>query len=135
MCNLPEEKIKMGEKNPDDMLNLDLGPQLPELSFKIRDFGRIPEEMPMLNSIGRSAIAPFTPFTRITQLRNSTGVQGAAQSATTGTSLSRETHEFCGKEFFIPLTHEEFARSYETLLPRDDMASLHRIYYMGNNKN
>ena len=117
------------------MLNLELGPPLPEFSFKIRDFGRIPEEMPKLNPIGRSAISPFTPFTRITQLRNSTGVEGAAQSATTGTSLSRETYEVCGKEFFIPLTDEEFAKSYQTVLPRDDIASLHRIYYMGNNKN
>ena len=106
------------------MLNLHLGPPLLYFSFKIRDFGRIPQEMPCLNSIGRSAITPFTPYIRITQLRNSSGVQGAAQTATTGTSLSRETHELCGKEFFVPLTHEEFAKSYQTTLPRDDMASV-----------
>ena len=138
-CDKCAEKLKKrfiwAETHPDDMLNLELGPPLPEFSFKIRDFGRIPEEMPKLNPIGRSAISPFTPFTRITQLRNSTGVEGAAQSATTGTSLSRETYEVCGKEFFIPLTDEEFAKSYQTVLPRDDIASLHRIYYMGNNKN
>ena len=130
-----KKRSKWAEKHPDDMLNPDVRPQLPDFSFKIRDFGRIPEEMPSLNSIARSAIAPFTPFTRITQLRNSTGVQGAAQSATTGTSLSRETHEVSGKEFCIPLSHEEYAKLYQTALPRDDVSSLHRIYYMGNNKN
>ena len=116
-------------------MNPDLGPPLPDFAFKLRDFGRIPEDLPMLNVIDPTAIAPFTPFTRILQLRNSSGVEGGSQSATTGTSLSRESHEVRGKEVFIPLTDEEYSKSFQTSLPRTDMASLHRIYFMGNNRN
>ena len=88
----------------------DEGPPLPDFSFKLRDFGRIPEGLPELNSIDRTAIAPFAFFTRILQLRNSSGVEGGAQSATSGTSVSRESHELCGKEFFLPFTDEEFSK-------------------------
>ncbi|MEO1257134.1 MAG: hypothetical protein AAFY41_19960, partial [Bacteroidota bacterium] len=52
-----------------------------------------------------------------------------------GHSLSRESNEISGKDFFIPLTDEEFSKSFQTELPRDDIASLHRLFFMGNINN
>ena len=130
-----ENRSKWAVSHSDEKLDPNLGPPLPDFAFKLRDFGRIPDGLPKLNAIDRTAIAPFTPFTRILQLRNSSGVEGGAQSATTGTSLSRESHEVCGKEIYIPLTDEECSNSSETSLPRSDMSSVHRIYFMGNNRN
>ena len=101
----------------------------------MRDFGRIPKGLPKLNAVGRSAIAPFTAFTRIRQVRNSSGIPGAAQSKSVGHSLSRESNEMSAKDFFIPLTDEEFSKSFQTELPRDDIASLHRLFFMGNINN
>ena len=119
-------------KHPDIKLENNLGPKLPEFAFKVRDFGRIPKGLPKLNAVARSAIAPFTAFTRIRQVRNSSGIPGAAQSSSLGHSLSRESNEISGKDFFIPLTDEEFSNSFQTELPRDDIASLHRLFFMGN---
>ena len=52
-----------------------------------------------------------------------------------GHSLSRESNEISGKDFFVPLTDEEFSKSFQSELPRDDIASLHRIFFMGNINN
>merc|ERR1711951_187966 len=49
-----------------------------------------------------------------------------------GHSLSRLSREISAKDFYIPLTDGEFGRSFTSELPRDDIASLHRIYFMGN---
>ena len=122
-------------KHPDIKLDNNLGPKLPDFAFKNRDFGRIPKGLPKLNAVGRSAIAPFTAFTRIRQVRNSSGIPGAAQSKSLGHSLSRESNEISGKDFFVPLTDEEFSKSFQTELPRDDIASLHRLFFMGNINN
>ena len=134
-ANKLNRRSKWAVTHSAEKLDPNVGPPLPDFAFKLRDFGRIPEGLPELNAIDRTAIAPFTPFTRILQLRNSSGVEGGAQSATTGTSLSRESHEVRGKEFFIPLTDDEFCDSFQTTLPRTDMSHLHRIYFMGNNRN
>ena len=111
----------MGSQKSDIKLENHLGPKLPDFAFKVRDFGRIPEGLPKLNAVGRSAIAPFTAFTRIRQVRNSSGIPGAAQSKSVGHSLSRESNEISAKDFFIPLTDEKFSKSSLTELPRDDI--------------
>ena len=125
---LLQHRNRWAAKNPDSKLENHLGPKLPDFAFKFRDFGRIPKGLPKLNAVARSAIAPFTAFTRIRQVRNSSGIAGAAQSSSLGHSLSRESNEISGKDFFIPLTDEEFSNSYQTELPRDDIASLHRLF-------
>ena len=35
----------------------------------------------------------------------------------------------------VPLSDEEFSNSFQTELPRDDIASLHRLFFMGNINN
>ena len=40
-----------------------------------------------------------------------------------------------GRYFFIPFTDEEFSKSFQSELPRDDVASLHRIFFIGNSNN
>ena len=37
-----------------------------------------------------------------------------------------------GKEFFITANDDEFCKSYKTSLPRDDVASRLRLFFMGN---
>ena len=132
---LLEIRNKWAAKHPDIKLDNNLGPKLPDFAFKNRDFGRIPKGLPKLNAVGRSAIAPFTAFTRIRQVRNSSGIPGAAQSKSVGHSLSRESNEISGKDFFVPLTDEEFSKSFQSELPRDDIAALHRIFFIGNINN
>ena len=119
-------------KHPDIKLDNHSGPSLPDFAFKNRDFGRIPDSLSTLNQVGRTSIAPFTAFTRVRQVRNSSGIPGAAQSASKGHSLSRLSREISAKDFYIPLTDEEFSKSFTRELPRDDIASLHRIFFMGN---
>ena len=117
-------RSKWAKEHPNIMLDAEFGPPLPDFAFKLRDFGRIPEGLPELNAIDRTAISPFAFFSRILQLRNSSRVEGGAQSATSGTSLSRKSLELSGKEFFLPFTDKQFSKSFRTCLPRDDMASL-----------
>ena len=98
-------------KNTEDKLDSESGPELPKFSLKLRDYGRIPTELPKLNRVGKTAILPFTPFTRILQLRNSSNIPGAGQFGSKGHAVSRESLEVSGKEFFIPLNDDEFAKS------------------------
>ena len=108
---------------------------LKPLSFKRCDLGRIPESLPKLNSCGRTAISPFTAFTKITQLRSSKHLPGSAQSSTSGSKFSIPSKAIAGKEFFIPLSHDEFVKPHRTKLPREDVALRHRIFFLGNLKN
>ena len=119
-------------KHLDIKLDNNSGPSLPDFAFKNRDFGRIPNGLSKLNQVGRTSIAPFAAFTRIRQVRNSSGIPGSAQSASKGHSLSRLSQEVSAKDFYIPLTDEEFSKSFTSDLPRDDIASLHRVFFMGN---
>ena len=127
---LANERNKTGEAERDDKFSL-----LPHFAFKVRDFGRIPSEMPKLSTIGRTAISPFVAFTKVTQLRSSSNLPASAQYSTTGSGFSVPTEEISGKEFVIPLSNNEFVQSFSRELPRDDVASRHRIYFMGNLSN
>ena len=109
-------------------------PPLPKFCFKERDFGRIPVDMPVLGRVGRTAISPFVAFTRILQLRNPVKDAACGQQATTGTNFSISTDTTKGKEFFIAANDDEFCESYKTSLPRDDVASRLRLFFMGNEK-
>ena len=109
-------------------------PPLPKFCFKERDFGRIPVDMPVLGRVGRTAISPFVAFTRILQLRNPVKDAECGQQATTGTNFSIGTDTTKGKEFFIAANDDEFCESYKTSLPRDDVASRLRLFFMGNEK-
>lgn len=101
----------------------------------MRDFGWIPECLPQLNHVERTAIAPFVAFTKVTQLRTPSQFYDSSQSSMTGTGFSVPTEELNGKEFIIPLQNNEFVESFTRELPRDDVASRHRIYFMGNLSN
>merc|ERR1711973_451032 len=130
--SLLKQRNKWATKNQDIKLENNSGPSLPDFAFKNRDFDRIPESLSTLNQVGRTSIAPFSAFTRVRQVRNSSGIPGAAQSASKGHSLSRLSREISAKDFYIPLTDDEFSKSFTSELPRDDIASLHRIFFMGN---
>ena len=108
---------------------------LKPLSFKCCDLGRIPKILLKLNDCGRTAIAPFVAFTKIKQLRSSKHLPGSAQSSTSGSKFSIPSNAVAGKEFFIPLSNDEFLKSYWRKLPRDDVAMRHRIFFLGNLKN
>ena len=109
-------------------------PPLPKFCFKERDFGRIPVDLPVLGRVARTAISPFVAFTRILQLRNPVKDAGCGQQATSGTNFSISTDTMNGKEFFITANDDEFCESYKTSLPRDDVASRLRLFFMGNEK-
>ena len=109
-------------------------PPLPKFCFKERDFGRIPAEMPALTKIGRTAISPFVAFVRILQLRNPIEGVDSGQQATSGANFSIGTDAVKAKEFFVPEDDVDFCKSYVTSLPRDDVASKHRIFFMGDDK-
>ena len=66
-ANKLKRRSKWALTHPSEKLDPNVGPPLPDFAFKLRDFGRIPEGLPKLNAIDRTAIAPFTPFTRILQ--------------------------------------------------------------------
>lgn len=70
-----EKRAKWALRHSDQKLDPNVGPPLPDFAFKLRDFGRIPEDLQKLTAIDRTSIAPFTPFTRILKLRNSSGVE------------------------------------------------------------
>ena len=39
-----------------------------------------------------------------------------------------------GKEFYVPMDDIDFCKSYVTSLPREDVASKHRIFLIGNDQ-
>ena len=90
--------------------------------------------MPSLTKIGRTAISPFVAFVRILQLRNPIKDVDSGQQATTGMNYSIGTDTVKGKQFYIPLDNIDFCKSYATSLPREDVASKHRIFFMGDDK-
>ena len=55
-------RSKWAKEHPNIMLDAEFGPPLPDFAFKLRDFGRIPEGLPELNAIDRTAISPFAFF-------------------------------------------------------------------------
>ena len=91
-------------------------------------------DLPVLGRVGRTAISPFVAFTRILQLRNPVKDAACGQQATSGTNSSIATDTMKGKEFFIAADDGEFCESYKTSLPRDDVASRLRLFFMGNEK-
>ena len=98
---------------------------LKRLSFKRCDLGRIPRSLGKLSSCGRTAIAPFIAYTIIRQLHSSKQLPDSSQHSTKGSKFSVPSEEIGGKEFVIPLSHEEFVNSFKTELPREDVAVRH----------
>ena len=105
---------------------------LKRLSFKRCDLGRIPKAIPKLSNCGRTAIAPLVAFTIIRQLRSSKHLPGSAQHSTRGSKFSIPSEEVGGKEFVIPLAHDDFVNSFQQELPREDIAERHRVLFLGN---
>ena len=106
---------------------------LKRLSFKRCDLGRIPKSLPKLSSCGRTAISPFVAYTIIRQLRCSRYLPGSAQHSSKGSTFSIPTDEVAGKEFVIPLLHDDFINSFQKNLPRENIAERHRVLFLGNN--
>ena len=90
--------------------------------------------MPSLTKIGRTAISPFVAFVRILQLRNPIKDVDSGQQATTGMNYSIGTDTVKGKQLYIPVDNIDFCKSYATSLPREHVASKHRIFFMGDDK-
>ena len=90
--------------------------------------------MPKLTKIGRTSISPFVAFIRILQLRNTIKDVDCGQQATSGVNFSIATDTAKGKEFYVPADDIDFCKSYVTSLPREDVASKHRIFFMGNDQ-
>ena len=90
--------------------------------------------MPGLTKIGRTSISPFVAFIRILQLRNPIKGVDCGQQATSGVNFRIGTDTIRAKEVFVPVEDVDFGKSYETSLPREDVASKHRIFFMGNDK-
>ena len=107
---------------------------LKRLCFKRCDLGRIPKSLPKLSNCGRTAIAPFVAYTIIRQLRSSQHLPGSAQYSTKGSKFSVPSEGVTGKEFVIPLLHDEFINSFQTELPRANVAIRHRVLFLGNDK-
>ena len=105
---------------------------LKRLCFKRCDLGRIPKSLPKLSSCGRTAISPFVAYTIIRQLRCSRYLKGSAQHSSKGSKFSIPTDEVAGKDFVIPLLHDEFINSFQKDLPRDNIAERHRVLFLGN---
>ena len=105
---------------------------LKRLSFKRCDLGRIPKDITKLNNCERTAIAPFVAFSIIRQLCRSKHLPGSAQHSTRGSKFSIPSEEVGGKEFIIPLTHDEFVNSFQQELPREEIAERHRVLFLGN---
>ena len=123
------------ESNDDGLLRWDTAVRMLKcLSFKRCDLGRIPKSLPKLSSCERTAIAPFVAYTIIRQLRCSRYLPGSAQHSSKGSKFSIPTDEVAGKEFVIPLLHDEFVNSFEKDLPRENVAIRHRVLFLGNNK-
>ena len=107
---------------------------LKRLSFKRCDLVRIPRSLGRLSNCGRTAIAPFIAYTIIRQLHSSKHLPQSSQHSTKGSKFSIPSEEIGGKEFVIPLSHEEFVNSFKTKLPREDVAIRHRVLFLGNEK-
>ena len=107
---------------------------LKRLCFKRCDLGRIPKSVPKLSSCGRTAIAPFVAYTIIRQLRCSRYLPGSAQHSSKGSKFSIPSDGVSGKEFIIPLQHDEFINSFQKKLPRENIAMRHRVLFLGNDK-
>ena len=105
---------------------------LKSLCFKRCDLGRIPKSLPKLSNCGRTAISPFIAYTIIRQLRTSRHLPGSAQHTTKGSKFSIPSEEVAGKEFVIPLLHDEFINSFQKDLPRENIAERHRVLFLGN---
>ena len=105
---------------------------LKSLCFKRCDLGRIPKSFPKLSSCARTAIAPFIAYTIIRQLRSSRHLPGSAQHTTKGSKFSIPSEGVAGKEFVIPLLHDEFINSFTKDLPRENIAERHRVLFLGN---
>ena len=105
---------------------------LKSLCFKRCDLGRIPKSFQKLSNCERTAIAPFIAYTIIRQLRCSRHLPGSAQHATKGSKFSIPSEEVTGKEFVIPLVHDEFVNSFQKDLPRENIAVRHRVLFLGN---
>ena len=107
---------------------------LKDLCFKRCDLGRIPKSISKLSNCGRTAIAPFVAYTIIRQLRCSKYLPGSAQHTARKTTFSIPSEGVGGKEFVIPLLHDEFINSFQKELPREDVATRHRVLFLGNDK-
>ena len=107
---------------------------LKPLCFKRCDLGRIPRSIPKLSNCGRTAIAPFVAYTVIRQLRCSKHLPGSAQHNAKRSTFSIPSDGVSGKEFIIPLQNDEFINSFQKELPREDVASRHRVMFLGNSK-
>ena len=107
---------------------------LKHLCFKRCDLGRIPKCIPKLSNCGRTAIAPFIAYTIIRQLRCSKYLPGSAQHTAKRSTFSIPSEDVNGKEFVIPLLHDEFINSFENNLPREDVATRHRVLFLGKDK-
>ena len=123
------------ESNDEGLLRWDTAVRmLKGLSFKRCDLGRIPKSLRKLSTCERTAIAPFVAYTIIRQLRCSRYLPGSAQHSSKGSKFSIPTDEVAGKEFVIPLLHDEFVNSFQKHLPRENIATRHRVLFLGNNK-
>ena len=107
---------------------------LKDLCFKRCDLGRIPKSLPKLSHCGRTAIAPFVAYTIIWQLRCSQYLPDSAQHSSKGSTFSIPTDSVAGKEFIIPLLHDEFVNSFQKELPRENVAERHRVLFLGNER-
>ena len=107
---------------------------LKDLCFKRCDLGRIPKSLPKLSHCGRTAIAPFVAYTIIRQLRCSKYLPGSAQHSSKGSTFSIPTDSVAGKEFVIPLLHDEFVNSFQKELPRENVAERHRVLFLGSER-
>ena len=105
---------------------------LKSFCFKRCDLGRIPKSFRKLSNCERTAIAPFVAYTIIRQLRASRHLPGSAQHTTKGSKFSIPSEGVAGKEFVIPLLHDEFINSFQKDLPRDNIAERHRVLFLGN---
>ena len=106
---------------------------LKRLCFKRCDLGRIPKSLPKLSSCGRTAISPFVAYTIIRQLRCSQYLPGSAQHCSKGSTFSIPTDEVVGKDFVIPLLHDDFINTFQKELPRENIAERHRVLFLGDN--
>ena len=107
---------------------------LKPLCFKRCDLGRLPKHLSKLSNCGRTAIAPFIAYTIIRQLRSSKHLPESAQHSTKGSKFSIPSEVVSGKEFVIPLEHDDFINSFERELPRENVAERHRVLFLGNNR-
>ena len=61
-ANKLNRRSKWAVTHSAEKLDPNVGPPLPDFAFKLRDFGRIPEGLPELNAIDRTANSSITEF-------------------------------------------------------------------------